>query len=48
MDVLQEVLSTLRPAVVAMIASTGISVLISAFWGGGAVSLAGTSWSLVL
>ena len=32
MAALQSVLSTLRPAVVALIASAGISILISAFW----------------
>lgn len=48
MDLLQGVLSSLRPAVVAMIASAGMSILITAFWGGEqAVSLAGTRWSLV-
>lgn len=49
MNVLQSVLTTLRPAVVAMIASAGISILVSAFWGNdGAVTLAGTNWSLVV
>ena len=48
MSTLQGVLNTLRPAVVAMIASAGISILISAFWGSEAiVTLAGTRWSLV-
>ena len=47
-DTLQSVLNSLRPAVVAMIASAGISILISAFWGSEAiVTLAGTRWSLV-
>ena len=45
---LQGVLHSLRPAVVALIASAGISVLVSAFWGEGAVSLASTDWRLVL
>lgn len=31
---LQSVLSSLRPAVVAMIASAGVTILLSAFWGG--------------
>lgn len=49
MNVLQSVLTTLRPAVVAMIASAGISILVSAFWGNdGAVTPAGTNWSLVV
>ena len=42
--VLQSVLGSLRPAVVAMIASAGILILINAFWGGGAVTLSGTNW----
>ena len=47
-DTLQSVLNSLRPAVVAMIASAGISILISAFWGSEAiVTVAGTRWSLV-
>ena len=46
--VMQEVLSTLRPAVVAMIASAGVSILVTAFWGsGGGITLAGTNWCLV-
>ena len=45
--VLQSILSSLRPAVVAMIASAGVLILISAFWGGGAVSLAATNWLMV-
>ena len=45
---LQGVLHSLRPAGVALIASAGISVLVSAFWGEGAVSLASTDWRLVL
>ena len=44
--VLQSVLGSLRPAVVAMIASAGILILISAFWGG-AVDLAMTNWLMV-
>lgn len=46
--VLQKILSRLRPAVIAMIASAGISILITAFWGsGGTVSLSGTDWVMV-
>ena len=42
---LQGVLNSLRPAVVAMIASAGISILITAFWGNAAaIALAGTKW----
>lgn len=49
MAMLQGVLKSLRPAVVAMIASAGISILITAFWGNAAaIALAGTKWSLVV
>ena len=44
--VLQGVLGSLRPAVVAMIASAGILILINAFWGG-TVVLAETNWVMV-
>ena len=46
---LQGVLTSLRPAVVAMIASAGVSILVSAFWGSwSTISLAGTHWELVV
>ena len=45
--VIQGVLSGLRPAVVAMIASAGISILQTAFWGGAAVTFSGISWLMV-
>ena len=48
MAMLQGVLNALRPAVVAMIAAAGASILLSAFWGGGAVALAATHWELVV
>lgn len=49
MNMLQGVLNSLRPAVVAMIASAGISVLITAFWGSTElISLAGTNWTLII
>lgn len=49
MNMLQGVLNSLRPAVVAMIASAGISILITAFWESSAsIALAGTKWSLVV
>ena len=49
MTVLQSVLGSLRPAVVAMIASAGISILVTAFWGGlEKIRLPDTDWSLVL
>lgn len=48
MSLLQGVLQTLRPAVVAMIASAGVSILLSAFWGSrAAIALAATHWHLV-
>ena len=46
LTVLQSVLGSLRPAVVAMIASAGLTILMNAFWGGRTVVLANTnSWS---
>ena len=49
MELLRGVLGSLRPAVVAMIASAGISILITAFWGNrDLIALAGTKWSLVV
>ena len=48
-DILQELLGGIRPAVVAMIASAGITILITAFWGNrDLIALAGTKWSLVV
>ena len=38
LSLIQGVLGGLRPAVVAMIASAGLSILLTAFWGGEAVS----------
>ncbi|HIZ54953.1 MAG TPA: chromate transporter [Firmicutes bacterium] len=49
MDILQKILTTLRPAVVAMIASAGISILISAFWGSNTIiSMLEPNWSMVI
>ena len=49
MELLQGVLGSLRPAVVAMIASAGISILITAFWGSrDLIAVTGTKWSLVV
>ena len=49
MTVLQGILESLRPAVVAMIASAGISILVTAFWGSAEqIRLPDTDWSLVL
>ena len=39
LTVLQSVLGSLRPAVVAMIASAGLTILMNAFWGGRTVVL---------
>ena len=48
MDLLQSVLQSLRPAVVAMIASAGVSILVSAFWNGAdIIALADTRWVMV-
>ena len=48
MDLLQSVLQSLRPAVVAMIASGGVSILVSAFWNGAdVIALADTHWVMV-
>lgn len=46
-NAMSDVLSTLRPAVVSMIAAAGVSILVSAFWGGGGISLDTTKWVLV-
>ncbi len=40
---LKTVLRTLRPAVVAMIAAAGLSILITAFWGTSAITLSSTN-----
>ena len=49
LNLFQSILMTLRPCIVAMIASAGISILITAFWGNDAViTLAGTKWSLIV
>ena len=49
MELLRGVLGSLRPAVVAMIASAGILILISAFWGSAsAISFEETKWSMVV
>lgn len=39
LDTLQTVLQTLRPAVVAMIATAGVSLIITAFWGLDVISI---------
>ena len=48
MKLFQGILNSLRPAVVAMIASAGAAILISAFWGEKGITFAGTRWVLVL
>ena len=47
LSVLQSVLGSLRPAVVAMIASAGVTILLSAFWGGRTVVLESTDLLMV-
>ena len=45
LEMLQGILNSLRPAVVAMIASAGIAILITAFWGNeGNIVWAETNW----
>ena len=48
MALLQGVLGSLRPAVVALIASAGLSILVTAFWGDAVIALAATNWVMVL
>lgn len=48
LDAIQAVLKGLRPAVVALIASAGMSLGIDAFWGGKAISLADLNIESVL
>lgn len=49
MVILQGILNSLRPAVVSMIASAGILILITAFWGSDMpIRLGGTNWLLVV
>ena len=47
MDLLQGVLQSLRPAVVAMIASAGVSILVTAFWeNADKITILNTNWTL--
>ena len=46
LTVLQDILGTLRPAVVAMIASSGVLILIHALWAQ-QISLSGTNWVML-
>lgn len=48
LSVMQGVLQGLRPAVVAMIASAGLSIIILAFWNNNPITLAGTDWVSVI
>lgn len=48
LDSLQGVLTTLRPAVVAMIATAGVAILVTAFWGGAAIGLSTLKISAVV
>ncbi len=43
-SLLQSILSSLRPAVVALIAGAGLSILHTAIWNGGVISIANTDW----
>lgn len=48
MDMLQGILGGIRPAVVALIGSAGISILQTAFWGSyGKMVISGTNWLMV-
>ena len=48
MDMLQGILGGIRPAVVALIGSAGISILQTAFWGvSGKMVISDTSWLMV-
>ncbi len=38
----------LRPAVVSMIASAGVLILVTAFWGSGIINIDGVKWDMVL
>lgn len=49
MDLLQGILGILRPAVVALIASAGVLILITAFWGSAQqISVDQTKWGMVM
>ena len=48
LDTLQGILYSLRPAVVSMIASAGVLILVTAFWGSGIINIDGIKWDMVL
>ncbi len=48
-QMVQEILKSLHPAVIAMIASAGVSILITAFWGEmQRISIPDTDWSMAI
>ena len=47
MGLLQSILASIRPAVVAMIASAGIMIMVSALWGTGGIVFKDTHWDLL-
>ena len=48
LDTLQGLVYSLRPAVVSMIASAGVLILVTAFWGSGIINIDGVKWDMVL
>ncbi len=48
LNILQSILTALRPAVVAMIATAGVTIIMSAFWGEGAIILSETNLIAVI
>lgn len=49
MDMLQKVLNTLRPAVIALIAAAGLTIIVSAFWGEDQpITLQGANWTMIV
>lgn len=48
LSLMEGILHNLRPAVVAMIASAGLIILISSFWGTAGITFAGTHWDAVV
>lgn len=49
LDVLQDVLSSLRPGVVAMIGAAGIAIIVNAFWGADvSIDVSKTHWDMVV
>ena len=46
---LQKVLNTLRPAVIALIAAAGLTIIVSAFWGEDQpITLQGANWTMIV